>query len=137
MKGQTGKGHAPSPCMQIESLERSVEFDRILGSAQQGRTGIGYLRSKREQKPRVEIISKMKQDAEEKRLIPLHDYKMQTSWLSWGLDTMMRKDLSWRAILHDYSQRLLKFLLNAQSNTLSSPSPLESQEKCSLWFVWT
>jgi len=96
MKGQTGKGHALSPCMQIESLERSVEFDLILGSAQQGRTGIGYLRSKREQTP----------------------------WLSWGLDTMMRKDLSWRAILHDYSQRLLKFLLNAQSNTLPSPDNL-------------
>ena len=124
MKGQTGKGHAPSPCMQIESLERSVEFDRILGSAQQGRTGIGYLRSKREQKPREKIISKMKQDAEAKRLIPLHDYKMQTPWLSWGLDTMMRKDLSWRAILNDYSQRLLKFLLNAQSNTLPSPDNL-------------
>ena len=111
MKGQTGKGHAPSPCMQIQSLERAVEFDRILGSAQQGRIGIGYLRSKREQKPREEIISKMKQDAEEKRLIPLHDYKMQTSWLSWGLDSMMRKDLSWKAILHDYSRDFLSFYL--------------------------
>ena len=38
---------------------------------------------------------------------------------------MMKKDLSWKAILYDYSQRLLKFLINAQSNTLPSPDNLK------------
>ena len=69
--------------MEIENLERSVEFDRILGSPHQGHCGVGYQRSKREQKPREKIVTKMKQDADEKRLIPLHDYEMQTPWLSW------------------------------------------------------
>ena len=37
---------------------------------------------------------------------------------------MMRKDLSWNSLLYDYSDRLLKFVVNAQTNTLPTPDNL-------------
>jgi hypothetical protein len=47
-KGQTGKGHSTtSPCMEIEGLERSVDFDRIVGRAQHGNSGVGFQKALR------------------------------------------------------------------------------------------
>ena len=64
----------------------------------------------------------MKKDAEEKRLSLLvcRDYKMQTNWLKY-LDKTSAEDLSWNKMLYNYSDRLLKFILNVRSNTLPSP----------------
>ena len=59
-----------------------------------------------------------------KRTIMLHDYQMQASWLSWGLENMMKQDKSWQVLLYQYSQRLLQFVLNSQLNTLPSPDNL-------------
>lgn len=70
------------------------------------------------------MILRLKREAEEKRLIVLHNYEMQTSWLSWGLDQMIRSDLAWNSLLHDYSDRLLKFVVNMQTNTLPTPDNL-------------
>ena len=66
----------------------------------------------------------MKKEAEEKRLIILHQYKLQASWLSWGLNEMMKLDVGWNSLLYDYSDRLLKFVVNAQTNTLPTPDNL-------------
>jgi len=66
----------------------------------------------------------MKKEAEEKRLIVVHQYEMQASWLSWGLDKMMKSDLGWQTMLYQYSQNLLKFVLNSQTNTLPTPDNL-------------
>jgi len=49
---------------------------------------------------------------------------MQASGLSWGLDRMRRKDLDWTTLLYDYSERLLKFAVNAQTQTLPTPDNL-------------
>ena len=54
----------------------------------------------------------------------LHQYEMQTAWLSSGLENMMYCDLSWKAILNQYSSRLLKFLVGSQTNTLPTPDNL-------------
>ena len=62
--------------------------------------------------------------SEEARLLVLHGYQMQANWLSWGLDKVMEKDLTWNTILYQYSQRLLKFVLNMQANTLPTPDNL-------------
>ena len=67
----------------------------------------------------------MKKETEEKRLLVLHSYEMQASWLSWGLDNMMRSDLFWNYLLYGYSDRLLKFAVNSQANTCPSPDNLQ------------
>ena len=66
----------------------------------------------------------MKKEAEEKRLIILHQYKLQASWLSWGLNEMMKLDVGWNSLLYDYSGRLRQFAVNAQTNTLPTPDNL-------------
>ena len=66
----------------------------------------------------------MKKEAKEKRLLVLHHYQIQAAWLSWGLDNMMRSDLSWTYLLYGYSDRLLKFAMNGQANTLPTPDNL-------------
>jgi hypothetical protein len=50
---------------------------------------------------------------------------MQNDWLSWGLSDMMRKDLTWNKLLTGYSEKLLKFVLNANLLTLASPDNLK------------
>jgi len=125
-KGEIGRGRKTSPCLTLESFERAAFLDS-LAKGQQGRAGLGYQTSHQKQrKPnsRSEILDSMKKQAEEKRLEMLHNYEMQASWLSWGLNGMMKSDLSWNAILYQYSQRLLKFLVNVQANTLPSPDNL-------------
>ena len=66
----------------------------------------------------------MKREAERKRLVLLENYQMQNSWLTWGLSDMMRKDLTWNKILTGYSEKLLKFVLNANLLTLATPDNL-------------
>ena len=123
-QGHIGKGKRTSPCLTLETLERSRELDRIVQSAQVGHQGLGFRYTYRKVDSRAELILRMKRDAEEKRLTVLHHYKIQTSWLSWGLDQMMRNDLGWNSLLHDYSDRLLKFVVNMQTNTLPTPDNL-------------
>ena len=107
-----GRGNRTSPCLTLENLERSRELDRISGLGQRGHRGLGLHLQYRRVEPRKEIIDRLKKEAEEKRMTVLHSYQMQTAWLSWGLDRMMYSDLSWKAILHQYTDRLLKFLIN-------------------------
>jgi len=87
--------------------------------------------------PRQDLIRRLKDETEAKRLLVLHRYEMQASWLSWGLDILMQRDLSWTTILHQYSDRLLKFVLNAQQNTLPSPDNLRrwNLKKDAIWIV--
>ena len=66
----------------------------------------------------------MKKEAESKRLVVLHEYQMQASWLAWGLDNMMKQDRSWQFLLYQCSERFLKFVINAQLNTLPTPDNL-------------
>src|ERR1700745_1775025 len=92
--------------------------------AVKGTSGLGYRRHERKLEPRQKLIQRMKDEAEAKRMSMLHDYQMQASWVSWGLDNMMKQDRSWQVLLYQYSQRLLQFILNSQLNTLPSPDNL-------------
>ncbi len=65
----------------------------------------------------------MKKEAEEKRLIMAYKYKMQTNWMEFAVAQMERKDLTWDKMLN-YTPNLLKFTINAQTNTLPSPDNL-------------
>ena len=68
------------------------------------------------------IVDIIKQEAKDARLAPLHDYEMQNDWMRWGWDWLMHKDLTWQKVLYQYSDKLLKWVLNAQLNTLPTPS---------------
>ena len=66
---------------------------------------IGYFKNKftdseRERRHQLGLI--LKREAEEKRILILHQYKMQSDWLQWGLDTMMDNDLTWNKLLYGY-----------------------------------
>ena len=53
----------------------------------------------------------------------MQDYSLQTSWLPL-IDKVMADDLSLQNMLHGYSSRLVKFILNIRGNTLASPDNL-------------
>ena len=67
----------------------------------------------------------MRRDAERKRLVLLENYQMQNSWLKWGLSDMMSKDLTWNKILTGYGDKLLKFVLNSNLQTMATPDNLK------------
>jgi hypothetical protein len=119
-----GKGNKTSPCLILEHLEKSRDSDRIASQGQLGRQGLGFRRIYRKVEPRADLIDRMKKEAEERRLLILHNYQLQAAWLSWGLDNMMRSDLTWTYLLYGYSDRLLKFMVNSQANTCPSPDNL-------------
>ena len=123
-KGHIGRGNRTSPCLTLENLQRSCELGRLSSRGQHGRRGLGFRYRYRRVEPREEVIERLKQETEAKRLLALHQYRMQAGWLSWGLDQMMYCDLSWKAILNQYTDRLLKFLANSQTNTLPTPDNL-------------
>ena len=66
----------------------------------------------------------MRRDAERKRLVLLEKYQLQNSWLKWGLSDMMSKDLTWNKLLYGYSEKLLKFVLNSNLQTMATPDNL-------------
>ena len=122
--GHIGRGNRTSPCLTLEELEHSRALERFVGFGQQGRQGLGSRCRYRKVDARVDIITRMKKEAEEKRLVILHQYELQASWLSWGLNEMMKSDFRWNTLLYDYSDRLLKFVVNSQTNTLPTPDNL-------------
>ena len=124
--GHIGRGKRTSPCLTFEELEKDRALERFVGVGQQGHQGSGSrnIRKYRKVDTRTDIVNRMKKEAEENRLIILHKYELQASWLSWGLNEMMKLDISWNSLLYDYSDRLLKFVVNAQTNTLPTPDNL-------------
>ena len=136
--GHVGKGRRSSPCLQLEALEGQLRIQDVIGNAQIGKRGLGYGASRKQhavlgqsaKQRRQRMIQLMKDETEQNRLAVLHEYQMQTSWLSYAwLDGAMAKDLTWSKILFQYSDRLLKFVLNAQLNTLPSPDNLRRWNK--------
>ena len=94
-----GRGNRTSPCLTLEELEKSRALERFVGYGQQGHQGLGYRCKYRKVDSRTDIINRMKKEAEEKRLIILHQYELQASWLSWGLNEMMKLDVGWNSLL--------------------------------------
>ena len=125
-----GRGRKTSPCLQVEDLEGDAKIQDIIGNAQRGKTGVGYRKVRKtfpdinkERRHQIGLI--MRREAERKRLVLLENYQLQNSWLKWGLSDMMAKDLTWSKILTGYSDKLLKFVLNSNLQTMASPDNLK------------
>src|SRR5690242_19418235 len=79
-EGKIGRGRHSSPCLMLENAQYANELDSKMGNPLQKHAGVGYSSKLRKIGPRVKIIEQLKKDTEEKRLIVLHKYEMQTSW---------------------------------------------------------
>ena len=111
--------------LELERLEGIVASENVTRNAQSDRKGLGYnLNSRKKLSDRERIMAVRKEEAEHKWKILSLAYKMQGEWLQFT-DHMMTDDLSWDKILWGYSDRLLKFLVNATANTLPSPDNLK------------
>jgi hypothetical protein len=117
--------------LDLEALEVKAQSKLLVDSfrGQTGRKGVGFGQQRKKWRKltkvgalRETVAEIIKEEAEQARLVPLHDYEMQSAWMKWGLDWTMHKDLSWTKILYQYSDKLLKWVLNAQLNTLPTPS---------------
>ena len=76
---------------------------------------------------RETVLATLKKEQEEKRLLPLHDYQMQTKWLKWSTEDQRGFEQSpeWRQVMLSMSDRLVKFWFNAMTETLPSPDNLK------------
>ena len=86
-KGHIGRGQTTSSSLTIERVERSFELEKILGAGQRGHAGLGFQKAGKKPNPRERIISRLKEEAEEKRLVILYEYQMQASWLQWACNS--------------------------------------------------
>ena len=112
----------------MEELESEAKVQQMIGNTQHGKQGLGFRKSFRlsdsDKERRHQLCLIMQKDAEQKRLVILQKYEMQNSWLTWGLSDMMLKDLTWNKILTGYSEKLLRFVLNSNLQSLASPDNL-------------
>src|SRR4051812_48983661 len=67
--GHIGRGNRTSPCLTLEELEKARALERFVGYGQQGHQGLGFRCEYRKVDTRTDIINRMKQEAEDKRLI--------------------------------------------------------------------
>ena len=111
--------------MELERLEGIVASDNMTRKAQSDRKGLGYSANFEKKLPaRERLIAVRKEEAEHKRKVLSLTYIMQGEWLQFT-DCMMADDLSWDKILWGYSDRLLKFFVNATANAVPSPDNLK------------
>lgn len=137
--GHVGRGRKWVPTIELESLEGHAATRDMVECGQVGRLGLGFRK-----KPKVTLKSRRhdltlmtRDDFERKRIVALGKYTNQAKWLSVGLDNMMHKDLTWQKLLYQCSDRLVKFIVNAIPNWLSSPDNLrrwniKGDHKCDL-----
>ena len=127
-QGHVGRGRHSSPCLDLEDLELralTLPMAKSRGGRAPGFNSLmkkKWFKQSRLAAQRQVIVDMIKQEAKDARLAPLHDYEMQNDWMRWGWDWLMHKDLTWQKVLYQYSDKLLKWVLNAQLNTLPTPS---------------
>jgi len=90
-KCKKGRSRKAAACLLLEELERRRFLDD-LSAGQHGREGLGSSVKSGKKGPRATLIQQMKKEAEEKRLLVLHEYKMQASccrgvWMEWSRRT--------------------------------------------------
>ena len=126
-KGHTGTGRTSTPRLTLERLERQTVLDKLAPTKV---TAQGFRSSKvrdpTKKEKRTKLIDILKEEAENKRLLLLHDYEMQNGWMKLGTDLqdMRDKDLTWKNLISRYSEELTKFTLNATLQTLNTPDNL-------------
>ena len=82
-------------------------------TSQSDRKGLGYnSNSEKKLSDRERHLAVRKEEAEHKWKVLSLAYAMQGKWLRFT-DCMMADELSWDKLLWGYSDRLLKFLVNA------------------------
>ena len=125
-RGEIGRGKKDSICLKIEKLESVLNFEGMRGEIRKAGSKEG-LKTTRRVSHRAKVLKVYKREKEEKRIVPLHDYQMQANWLQWSdkLNRGMEQSVEWGKIMTCYSERLLKFILNANLNTLPSPDNLK------------
>jgi hypothetical protein len=129
-QGEIGRGRKTSTCLQIKELSSVVEFEEMRGEVRKRGSTEG-VKTRRKSSNRTKVLNVCKRDQEEKRIVPLHAYQMQANWLVWSdkLDRELEKSVEWGKVMTSYSARLLKFVMNAQLNTLPSPDNLKRWNK--------
>lgn len=142
--GHVGQGRKSSPCLDMEGALYAAQMKEISGvdKANIGRAGLGLIRRVKASE-RDKVKDHLKQEAEHKRVVRcLTQFKDQNDWCSWNehVSELMDKDLSWDKILNQYSDKLVRFYLNAMQGTLPTGSNLRRWNKadtyhCGLCFA--
>ena len=93
-QGEIGRGRKSSPCMMIKERLSVVNLEEIRGEIRKKGSKQG-LKATRKSTTRAKVLNVYKRDQEEKRIVPLHSYKMQANWLVWSatLDREMEKSV--------------------------------------------
>jgi len=96
--------------------EQQMERDRLV---RQPHRGLGCVPSSARSSSNTlsAIIRQVDMDTQISRLCGL---AMQGAWSRW--DELMSQDLTWNRLLHGFTSHTLKFLLNATTNTLPTPT---------------
>ncbi len=94
------------------------------GNERVGAQGLRHVKTRRKNKRQL-VIDSMKDDVNAQRVQLVHrkDYTMQANWLVYH-DKVAADDLKWNKIIFQYSENLLKFIINTFSNTVPSPDNL-------------
>jgi hypothetical protein len=111
--------------VELEKAERAIELDRMAARGQSSRLELGLnkrpLRTTSKEQRKAAILF-LESELERARLLEDSKLEMQADWMKW--QHLMNHDLSWKKILYHQGDNLLKFLLNATTNTCATQDNL-------------
>ena len=124
-------------CVEMDKLLAEVKTNKIKGSAQTNRAGLGYGPSKHKRRipsgpkgEREQMLRVFTEIEEEARIVrALTQKKHFSEWLKW--QCALAVDLSWQQLLHKQSDSFLRFLLNSIEDSLPTPSVLKCWRQAS------
>jgi len=124
-RGHVGTGRDSSPCLELAEALYAIKCEDMVGPGNVGRAGLGSIKRKKVSE-RERVKNFLRREEEAKRTVAALEYKAQNDWVVWGVNisSLMERDLNWKKVLFQYSEKLLRFTVNAIQGTLPSPDNL-------------
>ena len=94
---------------EVADAKVSIGIDKIIGSAQCGRKGLGFNVDSKPTTSRLQITDKVKQNIEHGRVVKACQQPSQGRWTNW--DQMQVRELSWKD-LWNISDKMVSLFLN-------------------------
>ena len=125
---KSSKARTWRDCVELESLQNVVKFEKMRGTIHKGGAGLGWGSKMRKAcsvagDERQSILRVFKEITEEKRIVDVvTNLTSFGEWVKWG--SAMQLDRRWHSMLHSESDSELRFRLLSTEDVLPTPSIL-------------
>ena len=110
------------PSEEVSDARFDVQIDKLIGSAQCGRQGLGYGGNSKPSSSRLQITDKVKKNIEHTRVVKACQQPSQGRWTTW--DNIEVRELSWSK-MWNVSDRRISLMIKSAYDVLGTPANLK------------